>query len=276
MTSRSQGWKNAKNEGHNNEEKVAQLINNDQNFKSKLESKIGKGKIEKAIVEGLTQKKTESVLSTPEKNDKTTPKTDLTITHSNGEKTNISIKKSNGGQVFLIGTERFILGFEAQFKEIETHVKDAIKLFFGDHPDATKILENENSGSIPKNIRNREKRRKNLSSSTLLIHDKNLHQSLIDWIKQNIYEITLYCFSSGLSLKEHAEFIHYIDTINNKTEEHFINIVELAELCLKNNQNIRYGDKNGGTTIILPFGHVQYHQGKMQFHHHINCISQLK
>lgn len=36
-----------------------------------------------------------------------------------------------------------------------------------------------------------------------------------------------------------------------------------------------YGYKNGGTTIQLPFGFVQWHQSSMQFHHSFDKIRNI-
>ena len=38
---------------------------------------------------------------------------------------------------------------------------------------------------------------------------------------------------------------------------------------------ITYGNNNGGTTIQLPFGFVQWHKGQMQFHHSYEKIRNL-
>ena len=51
--------------------------------------------------------------------DKTKNKSDLKVILSNGEVINISVKKSLGGQVYLITADRFITGFEKIYlKEI--------------------------------------------------------------------------------------------------------------------------------------------------------------
>ena len=48
-------------------------------------------------------------------------------------------------------------------------------------------------------------------------------------------------------------------------------IFHIEKICegavRKTEQETYYGEKNGGTTIQLPFGFVQWHQAKMQFHH---------
>lgn len=49
---------------------------------------------------------------------KTKSKTDMWLHLSDGRRLNVSIKKDVGGQVFLIGIDRFISGFERQYKKI--------------------------------------------------------------------------------------------------------------------------------------------------------------
>ena len=56
-------------------------------------------------------------------------------------------------------------------------------------------------------------------------------------------------------------------------------IFDIEDICKisKNNANteIMYGTTNGGTTIQLPFGFVQWHQHQLQFHHQYCKIKKL-
>ena len=54
-----------------------------------------------------------------------------------------------------------------------------------------------------------------------------------------------------------------------------LTIKDIAELSKKYSNKIWYGKKNGGSTISLPFGFVQWHQGKIQFHHNLESIQEL-
>ena len=40
-------------------------------------------------------------------------------------------------------------------------------------------------------------------------------------------------------------------------------------------ENIKFGSRMGGSTILLPFGFVQWHQHAMQFHHRLKSIKEL-
>ena len=83
---------------------------------------MGIGEIASATVGGLRETDVISVFG-----DKTKSKTDLTIVLKDGNTVNISIKKSWGGQVYLIGVDRFIAGFEKHFdKEIPAQIKELL------------------------------------------------------------------------------------------------------------------------------------------------------
>ena len=81
-----------------------------------------------------------------------------------------------------------------------------------------------------------------------------------------------FCFSKGLTdvEDEWANIIWYKNDVGAVDADVMINI-EDAKRCLK--ENCIYGNRNGGTTIKLPFGTVEWHSpkktipGNMQFHH---------
>ena len=75
-----------------------------------------------------------------------------------------------------------------------------------------------------------------------------------------------------------AEFLWYKNLVDEELKDldSIFKIKKLCEAC-KNDTDIKivYGTKNGGTTIHLPFGSLQWHQGKMQFRHNFNKITEL-
>lgn len=73
-----------------------------------------------------------------------------------------------------------------------------------------------------------------------------------------------------------ADYVWYINLLGDYNIDCIFNINTLcyaAQSVAKT--ETYYGDKNGGTTIQLPFGFVQWHQQKMQFHHSYEKISKL-
>jgi hypothetical protein len=152
---RSEGWKHAKISGHSNETDIKKNINNSKKFRENLEKKLKlNSKIKSAVVGGLKEKNVEDVFGKSTKS-----KTDLIITLENNGKSNISIKKSLGGQVYLIGVERFLRGFEIQFKKkISQSVERSFKLFFGGAEDIISIIDNAKLENIKDETKKKNKK----------------------------------------------------------------------------------------------------------------------
>lgn len=271
---REEGWKYAKISGHKNEEKIGNLLNDNEDFFLKLAFRLDKENITgKVKIGGLNETNYESVLD-----NKTKSKTDMKISFVDNTKINISIKKSLGGQVFLIKTSRFIKGFEIQFNtEIPKKVKKAMMLFWGEDPNIEKAIRNfgeKNDESIKKY----ENRKKRLVAESLKRFDYSLYKEMLKWFKNNIDKITLFCFSTGLikNKNEWADYIWYKNNVDgNNNIDYLFKISDIIKKCCQNLDKIEYGERGGGTTIQLPFGFVQWHQESMQFHHKYEKINAL-
>lgn len=269
---RSSGWQHAKISGHLNEDSIFDLINVNDQIKERLLNCSGytHTRLLKAYSDGIHGKKVDSVF-----NLKTTPKTDIKV-QVKDKYVNISLKKSRGGQVFLISVDRFIEGFEIQYnKLIPNEVKYAISLYWGSHPDVHSIVRNVNSEFI-----NYELRKHRLVASTLKKYDSNLYHILINWFAENASEIFDFCFSKGLAKYEEdwADIIWY----KNQFEENDIDAMfNINEILAKIPNEAEFGKTNGGSTIQLPFGFVQWHSptkripGLMQFHHSFDKLIEL-
>jgi hypothetical protein len=271
MRNRSQGWTHAKLSGHKNESLIAQKIIKDAGFSKALIEKIGKTKIINVEVGGLFEQSVSSVLGTLTKS-----KTDLAVTWNDDTKSNFSIKKSAGGQVYLIRTSRFIDGYQKHFGSIPGIVQNGLMLYFGEHPDTIKILASHKlKKSVNPKIRVYEKRKKRLVWDSLVTYDKKMANSLLDWIKSNIGNIVEFCFSRGLAADRSnwAEFIWYNNLLREEEFDEIIPIKLLKNKCIAKGEKLIFlGSTNGGSTIQLPFGFLQWHQGQMQFHHRIGDV----
>ena len=279
---RSQGWKHAKISGHSNEIIIAKKINNNKFFRENLEKKFNfNSKIETATVGGLNEKNVEDVFGGGTKS-----KTDLKITLINDKKINISIKKGEEGQSYLIGVDRFINGFEIQFEcKVPENIKRAFKLFFAGADDITKIIENTEISNIEdkkkEKIKGYEMRKNRISWITLQQHDLQLSKKFIEWFKENIRDIFLFCFERGLSKNKSdwADFIWYKNELGENSSDNIFNIRKLSENIHNENFKIMIvPGKNktfGGTTIQLPFGLVQWHQGQIQFRHNLKLMKKI-
>lgn len=269
---RSEGWVHAKKSGHKNEELVKNKIETDRNYQERLSKRLGRSNkaISKVDIGGIKEKSVSSVLGGLTKS-----KTDLKIEYEEDSTVNISIKKSTGGQVFLIKTSRFIEGYEKHYHAIPDAVKRGLLLYFGEADDVERVL---SSVKIEKqSIRNYEIRKHRLVWSSLVTYDNALADQLLEWFKSNIQNIALFCFSQGLTSDERdwADFIWYTNLLGERKLDKMFSVVALADASKRNTSAITVGTRGGGTTIQLPFGFVQWHQKSMQFHHKLNRIEKI-
>jgi len=277
---RSEGWKHAKISGHLNESDITKKINNDKLYRENLEKKlILNFKIKSATEGGLKEKNVKDVFGGSTKS-----KTDLKIALINDKKINLSIKKSSGGQVYLIGVDRFINGFEIQFKKkIPQNIKQSFKLFFVGADNISKIIDKTKLNNIDdkkrKKIKIYERRKNRITWSTFKEYDLELSNTFIEWFKENISNVFLFCFERGLSKNkvEWADFIWYKNELKENKFDFIFNIAELSKKISDDSfrQMIVPGKTLGGTTIQLPFGFVQWHQGQIQFHHNLDLIKKI-
>lgn len=249
-------------------------LQNDAEFLNDFLDRLGAGdkRVQSISVGGLHEKDVPSVLNGA----KTKAKTDLTVQFDDGTFTNVSIKKSVGGQVYLITCNHFIAGFEKQFaKVIPEEVKRAIMLFWGAAEDVSDIV-----NSVGTN-RNYELRKHRLVGETLNKYNAGLYSALLDWIKENMYEIVMFCFATGLTEQrsDWADAIWYINELGDESFNFVCKIDVLASKARDSaNETVCYGNRGHGTTIRLPFGFVQWHSptkaipGCLQFHHNLYAI----
>ena len=268
-------WRNAKISGHENEERIKKFLKTPKNQQELLNRiNLPKEKIDSISVGGLHETNVESIIT-----GKTTKsKTDLKIICNSGKTINISIKKSLKGQVYLVRAGLFIEIFQSHFKkQIPENIQRAIKLFWAEANNAVSIIEKHADKNDQKNY-DQQIKHKSLNATTLMAYDEELANGLLDWFKSNIYELTKLSFAMGAAKNpsDWAEFVWY----KNRLGEHKVDeIIEIKKICKKAKKHIEkeiyFGDKNGGTTIQLPFGFVQWHKSQMQFHHNYEKITKL-
>lgn len=270
---RASGWKHAKLSGHKNEELVCDLLKTDIATQKRLETAAKIDQNDRLIdcdYGGLCETDVASILGRKTKN-----KTDITAVFASGKTLGVSVKKSLGGQVYLIKDETFIRGMERQYNiTIPDNVKRAIQLFWGSAADVVEIV---NQYSNDPTIKTYELRKHRLTAQTLKSYDQALYDSLLQWFKDNIYNITDFCFSRGLALERQdwASVVWYKNLLGEHDVDVMYNIADLCQNVEKHQELITYGARNGGTVINLPFGFVQWHKNSMQFHHKQAEIAKL-
>lgn len=264
---RATGWKHAKLTGHKNENLVKNHLDTNYNFQNSFLERTNRAsaKIIETSIGGLHETNVPSVNGR-----KTKSKTDLKVYLDTNEVINVSIKKSLGGQVYFVKAGLFIDTFEKQFHtEIPSNVKRAINLFWAASDDAVEIIERYGDRSNIKNY-DLQIKHKSLNATTLKAYDETLYNALLNWFTNNAYELAKLSFSIG-AVSDNNEWSNFIWYINLLGENDTDDIFYIEDICNAArdvaHKETFYGSSYGGTTIQLPFGFVQWHQGQLQFHH---------
>lgn len=266
---RSEGWQRAKLSGHKNEDIIESLLLNDMRSQSDFLSRIGiRGvRISRITGGGIGERQVPSVLAS---GDLTTPKTDMYLYLDDGTRINCSIKKSPGGQVYLVTVDNFIDAYEGHFESMPAEIKRAIKLYWGGAPDIKDLLREHG-----KCADNYERKRQRLTGDSLKSYNESLYKGLIDWFQSNIGKVTELCFSRGAAAnpEDWADYVWYKNELNENPLDAIFSIKDICEAAKRNSSLIFYRNRTHGSTIQMPFGFVQWHcpgwhlPGSLQFHH---------
>lgn len=272
---RSTGWQHAKLSGHKNEDLVKELLDSDRDFQQHFLNRIDRPRatIKETSIGGLHETNVHSVNGR-----KTKSKTDLKVYLNTNEVVNVSIKKSLGGQVYFVRAGLFIDTFEKQFDaKIPADVQRAINLFWAAADDAVDIIKEFGDKSNKKNF-DLQMRHESVNATTLKAYDEHLYDALLEWFTDNAYELAKLSFSMGAvrDSREWSDFVWYVNLLGeNDTDDIFF----IEDICNAVQEIAReetyYGSSFGGTTIQLPFGFVQWHQGQLQFHHSYEKLADL-
>lgn len=75
---------------------------------------------------------------------------------------------------------------------------------------------------------------------------------------------------------EWSDYVWYVNLLGENDVDEVFYIENICKAAVKvANSETFYGDSNGGTTIQLPFGFVQWHQSQLQFHHSYEKVCNL-
>lgn len=272
---RATGWQHAKLSGHKNEDLVKEFLDSDRSFQQHFLNRINRpnATIKETSIGGLHETNIPSVNGR-----KTKSKTDLKVYLSSNEVVNVSIKKSLGGQVYFVRAGLFIDTFEKQFDiKIPADVQRAINLFWAAADDAVAIIENFGDRSNKKNF-DLQMRHESVNATTLKAYDEHLYDALLEWFTDNAYELAKLSFSMGAvrDSKEWSDFVWYVNLLGENDTDDIFFIEDICHAVQEvANEETYYGCSFGGTTIQLPFGFVQWHQGQLQFHHNYDKLCKL-
>ena len=278
---RAQGWRHAKLDGHANEKEFGEALVADSEFIAEIQQSI----LEKVpngspVVKVDGSKQVNSILG-----DLTVSKVDLSIEWPGGELANISVKKSESGQVWLVTVPRFLAAMEHHLgAKIETSVKTGISLFIGgsnlskyEHLYASALAHNK--AKLPK-IAKQEEHQKRLMASSIALHFKSIWEETLNFFNENIGLITKLSFSQGLasSVNDYADVVIYNKVVDGQTVFLIKELVEAAQERVLTSPIVP-GPMNGGSTLLLPTGFLQMHhpqgENQLQFHHQYKKVSIL-
>lgn len=274
---RAEGWKHAKLSGHENEGKIEDLVRNDTRFQGRLLSRLGFAgrKVLRVSGGGLGESHVQSVFRNGEP---TTPKADMYLDLDDGGRLTFSIKKCLSGQVYLVTGENFIEAYEAHYAAIPDPVKRGIRLFWGGAADTAEIID---KFGTRKDYENRKRR---VVADTLRAYDPRLHSEFLKWFVVNASNVTDLCFARG-GAKNPSDWAQFVWYRNELGETSVDSIYRISDICkAAQDTAVRdtfFGRVNGGSTIQLPFGFVQWHSpqktfpGSMQFHHRFESVAQI-
>lgn len=214
----------------------------------------------------------------------------------------ISLKGSLSGQVHLMKTDRFIFGMEKMLKKkIPVRVKKGLKLFIGDR---SKLFKRRYLSKL-------EETQHRLSLHTLKRYYPRELIAVMEWFKDNLSKVFLFCFQEGLvaEKKHKAEILLYSHKrVFSLCRERSLFQQNPQTAVLLSRKEIMFSIKklsqkfknptaktfcypgegrSSGTTIQLPFGFLQMHAprpargrtdrkvepvNQMQFHHQLKKI----
>jgi hypothetical protein len=278
---RSQGWRHAKLDGHINEKLFSEKLISNSNLLKKIEkSVLRKSPKGKPIIKVDGAKHVKSIFG-----DTTTSKVDLAIEWPEGEIVNISLKKSDGGQVWLISVSRFIAAIEFHLgSKIDPEVQVGISLFIGgtnlyNYKKMYEAALTSDNRIFPK-IAIQELHQARLVASSISANYSSVWESTLNFFNNHVGLITRLSFSQGLAMSEAdcADIIIYNNVPTSKNIFLISEVISAAEKQIKETP-MAPGLRNGGSTLLLPTGFLQMHRpqgdNQLQFHHQYKKISML-
>lgn len=283
---RSEGWKRAKLSGHALEQYLAEFLQQNPVLSSSLHQNcfgLPEASAPDVTAGGIHASHGRCVLGG------VTPfKTDLVVRWRTGRTAKISLKKSAGGQVWLVSHERFVAGFEAHYGvRVPDAVRAGFRMFIG--PLSSEEMRDALGGRPPlgairsKDGKSQELHQRRFVAETLAVIMPIEWSATLRWIRQELPRITELCFARGLcaDLDAQAEFVWYYirDEYSGEVIEDRVICLSSLMLAISNISapfRATEGCRNGGSTINLPFGFLQMHRpaggNQLQFHHRLNAI----
>ena len=151
-------------------------------------------------------------------------------------------------------------------------------MYFYGHKDVLELLDKPSvvQGESAKLV-TYQKRKGRLVWTSLENYNPQKADNFKTWLKSNIANIADFCFSRGLAKceSEWAHYVWYKNALGESMFDEIYKIDDIKNVVQQNAEIILQSKINGGSTIRLPFGFVQWHQEQMQFHHLLKLLQAL-
>lgn len=269
-----------KENGHENELMIAKALNSDKVFREHFCDRVCRNPIEFVSAEagGKHSKQEESVLG-----GKTPGKTDVSVLWKDGTRTNISVKMRAAGQVYLVTAKNFVDVYEAQYHcTVPSKVRRALAFFTGADPESRSILDATDisvDGVKAREIAYEQHFR--LMFNVISNYDPVMADKLIEFLRSKIDNVFELCFAAG-AVKDKclwSDVLWYKNLVDVQGMglDYLIPIPVVKAALVRNQKNniVEPGPKNAGSTIQLPFGHVQYFHRQLEFYQKLKKIQSL-
>lgn len=266
--------------GHKNEEMIAEALNKNAAFRAHFCERVGmpENDFVAATAGGKHASQVESVVG-----GNTAEKTDIRVLWRGGALTNISIKKDSAGQVYLVTAKNFVAVYEAQYKTVvPDNVRRALALFIGEAPDSKSILDATDIAVDGERVRRLAyEQNYRLVFEVIRKYDSKMAVALLQWLKNEIISVCELCFSAGAvkDREKWANVLWYKNLVDADGQglDFLVPINRIINALEKNGDNniVERGPMNAGSTILLPFGHLQYHLKQLEFYQKLKKIQSL-
>jgi hypothetical protein len=267
---RSEGWQFAKLDGHKNEEELGVILRESSELTNLLHEIVfqeDQTSQPKVLVDG--SKHVPSILGSS-----TTSKIDIDLVWST-KKLGLSVKKSNAGQVWLVGLDKFFKALTLTTGQTTPQEVELVLSLFVGGENLNKFQQEFSDGlnrSVNESFYDQQVHQNRLVLNSI---DKLIPEALsttFEFLRANLRIMTELMFFRGLASKSEdcAEIVIYNQVYSGR------NVFSKADLLsaidsARNLEKVVSGNRNGGSTIQLPTGFLQMHkpQGKnlLQFHH---------
>jgi hypothetical protein len=212
-------------------------------------------------------------------------KPDIYLRWRNERAVCISVKKSLSGQVFLTSVDRFVSGFEIHFEDpVPKPVVEMLHLFIGSDENRCDLVMRGRKflGPMRRVGELQEVHQHRLLAVTLSRYFERDWNLTLDWARRNSGRIAEFAFARGYAKSEFdfATHVWYFVTENaGDNIDCLIPVKKITRYSNDENRMVGVGPRNGGSTIVFPFGFLQMHspqgENQLQFHHKHSKLEHL-